>query len=212
MAIDPVKIPTDIQIEEKIIGPVGLRQIFILMITGGFSYALWSSIGSQPTASTVVKIICWLPLILGAAFSFVKIHDVTLLRLLLLQIEKLQKPAIRAFGPREGIIINIQIDPTNQEKRRVVKKEAPEEQMEELSTVLDTGFDKLGHTSNEPTAVPQATPPPAMEAKKLPVQKERISASPIEENAPGMADVVPPTPEKEGHLSGGIFRDITPLA
>ncbi|MDD3897015.1 MAG: PrgI family protein, partial [Candidatus Peribacteraceae bacterium] len=150
MAIDPVKIPTDIQIEEKIVGPIGLRQIFILMITGGTSYGLWSSIGAQPTSGAVIKILCWLPLILGAAFSFVKIQDVTLLRLLLLQIEKLKKPTVRTFGPREGISINIQLDPTRQEKKRAVKEGAADHQLHELSTVLDTGLGGLEQEMETP--------------------------------------------------------------
>jgi hypothetical protein len=213
MAIDPVKIPTDIQLEEKIVGPIGLRQIFILMITGGISYGLWSSIGAQPTAGPVIKIICWLPLILGAAFSFVKIQEVTLLRLLLLQIEKMQKPAVRTFGPRQGIVINIQIDPTHQEKRKAVKGEAPEHQLHELSTVLDTGLNALEPELAEeaPQGQEQNPPTTAVATKKLPVNPARIAASPKDSAAPDIDDITPPTKQTKP-VAGGIIRDITPLA
>ncbi|MDD5469418.1 MAG: PrgI family protein [Candidatus Peribacteraceae bacterium] len=216
MAIDPVKIPTDIQIEEKIVGPIGLRQIFILMITGGVSYGLWSSVGAEPTAGTVVKILCWLPLILGAAFSFVKIQDVTLLRLLLLQIEKVKKPAVRTFGPREGISINIQLDPTRQEKKRAVKEGAADHQLHELSTVLDTGLGALeqeADTANEAVPTPKQNPPPNTNAaeKKRPVNPARIAASPKATAAPIIDDITP-TAGQKNPAEREMIRDLTPPA
>lgn len=200
MAIDPVKIPTDIQVEEKIVGPIGLRQIFILMITGGMSYALWSLIGAHPTSGSIIKILCWTPLILGAAFSFVKIHDVTLLRLLLLQIEKLQKPMVRTFGPRSGITINIKIDSTRQEKSKSIKEDAKDKQLEELSTVLDAGHDTLTETTDSQ----------GESQNKPPVNQERIVVSPKNNNAQTIDDIAP-VQEKITPATGGIIRDITPL-
>jgi len=214
MAIDPVKIPTDIQIEEKIVGPIGLRQIFILMITGGTSYGLWSSVGAQPTSGAVIKILCWLPLILGAAFSFVKIQDVTLLRLLLLQIEKLKKPTVRTFGPREGISINIQLDPTRQEKKRAVKEGAADHQLHELSTVLDTGLGGLEQEMETPQGAapePKQNPAPGTADRKRPVNPARIAASPKDQTAPIMDDITPATGQ-QNPAERAMVRDLTPPA
>ena len=208
MAIDPVKIPTDIQLEEKIVGPIGLRQIFILMITGGLSYALWSSVGTQPTAGPIIKVLCWVPLVLGAAFSFVKIQEVTLLRLLLLQIEKLQKPAVRTFGPRQGITINIQIDPTQRDRKKAVKEGAPEHQLHELSAVLDTG---LGALQEQEGGIRKEQRQIAGARQKLPVNPARIAASPKGGTAPDIDDITPPA-KRSRPAAGSIIRDITPLA
>jgi hypothetical protein len=202
MAIDPVKVPTDIQIEEKIVGPVSLRQIFLLLATGGVSYVLWSAFGSIPGSSIVIKILSWLPLLVGIAFAFIKIHDVSLFKLLLLNIEKLQKPTTRTFGPRQGITVNIRIDPTAQDKRPVVKDRSAENQMEQLSTVLDTGLDGL---ANVPVEDEDEMPAPE------PVRREKISASPAISAAPnidGMTAAPRQEPSERG--TGGLLRDLSP--
>ena len=40
MPIEPVKIPQNVYIEDRIVGPLTLRQTLIMAIGGGFSYAL----------------------------------------------------------------------------------------------------------------------------------------------------------------------------
>ena len=42
MPIDPVKIPQNVNIEDRIIGPVTLRHLILLMLGGGISYFLWT--------------------------------------------------------------------------------------------------------------------------------------------------------------------------
>jgi len=201
MAIEPVKVPTDIQIEEKIIGPVSLRQIFLLLITGGSSYILWSTVGAQPGASIPVKILCWLPFMIGIAFAFVKIHDVSLFRLLLLNIEKLEKPSVRAFGPRPGITINVRIDPHAQEKRPLTKEGAPEKQLQELSTVLDTGVEGAEEEM-------QATEPKTSRWSR-PVDARKITASPKTADEQRV-DGITPAASRTARTNGSIVRDLSP--
>lgn len=141
MALDPVKIPANVQVEEKIFGPISLRQIMILMICGGLSYAIWSTAGRINGAPLGVfqSGLCWLPLVIGAAFAFIKINDVSLFRILLLNIEGFDKPSIRRFGPRTGINIVIRFD-TNEPKKEMTVKDAMDEQkLSNLSTSLDKG-------------------------------------------------------------------------
>lgn len=137
MAIESVKIPSNIQVEEHIIGPLSLRQIIILLLTGAFSYAIWTALKSSiPNINFVFQIVCWTPMMLGLAFSFVNINGVSLLTLLLLVIEGLEKPPIRTFGPRQGISINITTQKKPLEDVQVKNMQAnPDLAM--LSTLLD---------------------------------------------------------------------------
>jgi hypothetical protein len=198
MAIDPVKVPTDIQIEEKIIGPISLRQIFLLLGTGGISYVLWSAFGAVPGSSIVIKILSWVPFLVGIAFAFIKIHDVSLFKLLLLNIEKLQKPTTRTFGPRQGITVNIRIDPTLQETKLAVKASAPEEQMQKLSDMLDTGI-----------GVEADDIPGSQEPSPKPVSRSRIVASPPVSASPSV-DGMSPIETRRDPPHSGMLRDLSP--
>jgi hypothetical protein len=154
MAIESVKIPSNIQVEEQIIGPLSLRQIIILLITGGVSYGIWSALkASIPNVSFVFQMVCWTPMMLGLAFSFVSINGVSLLTLLLLMIEGFEKPPIRTFGPRQGININI----TTQKQpiaEAVQKNPADSPDLAMLSTLLD----HAPHLEDEnPTATQKST-------------------------------------------------------
>jgi len=175
MPIDPVKIPADIQVEEKIIGPISLRQIIIVVVSGGLSYALWAIV-SRAFAGNVslpLLIVSWLPLVVGGAFAFVKVNDVSLFKLILLSLEKMEKPPVRKFGPREGITINFRTHAgAKDEKKKVVKEEKPDESLEELGSLLDTGLTDLTKEKTE-------------EEQELPVNPSRISTS-IPEGKPSI--------------------------
>lgn len=138
MAIDAVKIPANVQVEEKIVGPVGLRQLFLLLISGGFSYLLFSIL-QKSGAPGMYQIFAWIPLLIGAAFAFVTVNDISLLKLIFLQIEKWDKPARRTFGPRRGIQINLRtaIEEKPETSSKGPRMEAAE--LSALSSTLDVG-------------------------------------------------------------------------
>jgi len=157
MPIDPVKIPADIQVEEKIIGPINLRQIIIVVVSGGLSYALWAIVSKVYTGNVSIPLLVasWSPVLVGVAFAFVKVNDVSLFKLILLSLEKMEKPSVRKFGPREGITINIRTQGgAQEEKKKAVKEEKPDESLEELGTLLDTGLTDISEekelTEEEP--------------------------------------------------------------
>ncbi len=107
MPIEPVKIPQNVYIEDRIVGPLTLKQIIISMIGIGFSYAIWASIakvyGYVPWHITVIV---WIPGLLSVIFAFVKIHDLTMAHIILLFLERAQKPSTRIYGPRRGLTVN----------------------------------------------------------------------------------------------------------
>ncbi len=166
MTIEAVKIPANIQVEEKIIGPIGLRQIFILIGCGGLSYFFWTMV-KDANGGSFLQIAAWSPLVVGAAFAFIKINDVSLLRLLLLGIETFYKPTKRTFGPRQGITINIRTRPVDEKKKTEAKAEAPKEHLEKLSTVLDTSLEALEKQEAEEIGEPSVDNIHASEKENL---------------------------------------------
>ncbi|MCA9370946.1 MAG: PrgI family protein [Candidatus Peregrinibacteria bacterium] len=140
MTIDPVKIPQNVYIEDRIIGPVTLKQIMIIMISSGVSYALWAIMRSNGMASGIHTAIAWTPTLIGALFAFVKINGISLLRMVLLFLERIDKPARRVWMPHKGIYINIITStPSKKEPSTHSEKKQQESQIEELSRVLDQG-------------------------------------------------------------------------
>lgn len=138
MGLEAVKIPQNVSVEEKIIGPVSLRQIIICMVGGGISYAIWSSMKAAGSVTIVSTVIAWIPAMIAATFAFVHISDISLFRFLLLAIERSQKPSIRTWQPRRGIEITITVSgPKRPVSENAEEKRSRLERIEELSTLLD---------------------------------------------------------------------------
>lgn len=143
--MDYVKIPQNIRIEDKLIGPLSLRQIIIVALGGGVSYTLFAMLnktyGAVPQAAHLV---IWLPLIFCAAIALIKINDITLTRYALLTFELMVKPRRRVFQPRRGLDILPRATTSKkgkkeheEEAKAAVKK--PEVKIKDLSALLDRG-------------------------------------------------------------------------
>ena len=166
MAIEPVKIPQNVYIEDQIIGPLTLRQIITIVLGGGFSYALWSVIakayGSPPILITVLV---WIPAVIAAAFALVKINDLTLMRICFLMFEKMSKAPVRTWNPRTGMSITIWTkEPTKAEQTppkqpsTVTVNPSREERIAELSSILDQELDVTDlHAEKSPTPTQNAS-------------------------------------------------------
>ena len=99
MPIEAVKIPQNVYVEDRIIGPVTLKQLIITGIGGGISYVLYASV----TKAGITN----LPAVIAAAFAFMKINDLTLFNIILLAIESMSKPNLRYWSPSPGLSINL---------------------------------------------------------------------------------------------------------
>ena len=98
MPIDPVKIPQNVYIEDRIVGPLTLRQIITMAIGGGISYSIYASLAkAYGHVDLITTIIVWLPAVISAAFAVIKINDLTLSRILLLVIERMLKSPFRIW-------------------------------------------------------------------------------------------------------------------
>ena len=188
MPIEPVKIPQNVYIEDRIIGPLTLRQIIISMIGVGFSYAVWASIakvyGYVPWHITVIV---WIPGALSVIFAFVKVNDLSMTHLLLLFLERAQKPSTRVYGPRRGLTVNARsfAVPTDSGKKVTSKPLQEETELSKLSAFLDREGIRSSHVEQPQDDEPRefaAEPPSPDQGSALParpVDKNRITVSPL---------------------------------
>lgn len=106
MAIEPVKIPQNVYVEDRIIGPVTLKQLAIVGVGTGISYAMFSAASRGGEMSIPYAIILWTPAMIAAAFAFMRINDLSLFNIILLMIEHAHKPNQRFWSSHPGISIN----------------------------------------------------------------------------------------------------------
>lgn len=184
MPIEPVKIPQNVYIEDRIIGPLTLRQIIVSMLGIGFSYAIWASIqkvyGYVPVHITVIV---WVPGALSVIFSFVRINDLSLTHILLLLVERFVKPQTRVYGPRRGLSVNARtFTPPSSGARQKVGSNARQSgrDIDALSSFLDSA-DAPEAADDPENAEPAAPSEPAQGSAvpPRPVQPGRVKVSPL---------------------------------
>ncbi len=222
MPIDAVKIPQNVQIEDKVVGPLSLRQIIIMALGGGFSYMIYASVQkSMGYVGIPLTIVIWIPAVIAAAFAMVNINDLSLLRILFLLLERTQKPGKRIWAPRSGISITIRTSSIKEEAPKAAAdagKPSASQQIAELSSVVDRAspvapsIDAVTASATatvsdlptvapagtevgpDPVPVPEPVPPP-----KPPVNPEHIQVdSPVASATPQLSDL-------------SVFRDIFPV-
>lgn len=193
MPIQPVKIPQNVYIEDRIVGPLTLRQIIIVAIGGGFSYVLWAWISkAYGVVSLPITVMVWLPCVVSIAFAFVKVNDLSMMRLCLLFMERINKPPRRTWAPRRGITVNIRtFNAPVAAKSKGNKTVQAESKLAELSTILDARNAHAAETNEEePTE------------SLRPVRRSDVTANPSEGTPlDGIAGERP---------SISIFHDIKP--
>lgn len=210
MPIEPIKIPQNVYIEDRIVGPLTLKQIITVAVGCGFSYALYSLlIQSYGQLSIPLIAMVWLPGVLSFMFAFVKINDLSMFRLVLLTMERVNKPAVRTWSPRRGVVINIRtFNAPDQSKKKTTAAPAKEtSKLDELSAILDRPMHSTEEDApaGEPAVVSMEKEEEINEPRTLPVDKSRVSASPLRGT---QADTL--SSPAQGSVS--IFRDLAPHA
>lgn len=184
MPIQPIKIPQNVYIEDRIVGPLTLKQILIVGVGVGFSYALYGMLtkayGALPLPITIVV---WIPAGIAAIFAFIRINDISMFRLLLLSIERLNKPSTRVWSPRRGITINIRTFATPETEGKYkagdARVDANTVQLDELSMILDRQTHKDPEAPEEPEDLAESilrSSESSESSFSRPVDPSRISA------------------------------------
>jgi len=139
------KIPQNVQIEDKIVGPLTLRQLIYLAVGGGIAYVIYTIL------ATKYYIEIWgifvIPIVLlTLAITFVKIKGIPFAKWILLIIEYYKNPRTRTFVMGAGDIYQATIFAKNDkksntkeaQKTKVLTSEETIKKINALSKVLDS--------------------------------------------------------------------------
>ncbi len=133
------KVPQDVQREDTIVGPLTLKQLIIVAVGGGISYALYVQLSAIYFAQI------WLPpvLIVSAftlAVAFLKVHDLLFYEFLMHFIEYHVLPKRRFWiqGTGDSFVPPYQPAKTIKKEKSGEKKEKSRN-LAELGKLLDSG-------------------------------------------------------------------------
>jgi len=115
------KIPQDVQLEDKIIGPITMKQLGICAIGGTIDYGLYMSLSKTYYWEVWILPVAFIAL-LTIAIAFIKIINLTFTKFVLLLVEYNVKPKKRFWVKGEGIIYPSLIQPTNKDKEKIENK------------------------------------------------------------------------------------------
>lgn len=198
MAIEAVKIPQNVYVEDRIIGPVTLKQLGITGIGAAISYVIYSIVTKAGFNDVVSQVLCWIPALIGAMFAFFKINDLSLFSIILLTIENVNKPSERYWSPSPGLSINLitrqtmkQMETTEAKAADTVSKLAEmtrqmEKRQEEINHLAVHEMQKPSSLEPVKTMLQDITAPAehVMESMDIPVtdasEKEPMSIIPVQ--------------------------------
>ncbi len=135
------KVPQNVQREDTIIGPLTLKQMIILGIGGGISYAIYVSL------SKTYFMEVWLPPVviisgITLALAFLKIHSLPFHEFLMNFIEYHLLPRQRSWIQGTGVFIPPFDDSKKkEEKSQIISPTKSNKTLKELTKVLDTTDD-----------------------------------------------------------------------
>lgn len=137
------KIPQEVGIADKIVGPFSLRQLIIIAIGVGISYVLFALASKLYELNTLEYIVIALPGIVSLAAAMVKVNNIPLPQFTLLALEFAIKPKKRVWDHRGilGIVAPDLSDNKPSAERTALngKKERKDVNLEDLTRILDSG-------------------------------------------------------------------------
>lgn len=203
MPIEAVKIPQNVYVEDRIIGPITLKHLLIVGIGAGISYAIFASAQKAGVTNVVVLGACWTPAAIAAAFAFFKVNDLSLFNIILLSIEGFNKPSQRYWSPYPGISINLI---TSQHAKEIVEASAKAEsnanKLADITRQLEKRQEELNkltaHDHPSPVAVEGIRTQLAENVKHGVYEHEPVEDSPIFQDSPAPTAVRTDRVQAEG--------------
>ena len=135
------KVPQNVQIEDKILPFMTLKQLIICGVGGGFTYMIYLMLEHQTPE-------IWLPpvLLLGGltlAVAFLKIHDIRFVKYILLVVERYLTETKRVWVKSAGDV-SLSSSQSTKKKEEPKQKEKPKpkasiKDVDKLSRMLDQG-------------------------------------------------------------------------
>jgi hypothetical protein len=178
MAIEAVKIPQNVYVEDRIIGPVTLKQLVITGVGAGISYIIFATVTKAGFSGIPTIIICWIPAYLAASFAFLKINDLSLFNIILLFIENMNKSNIRYWSPHPGLSINLVTRQSQKEMENATTKATKDaERLMEITKQMQKRQEEMNRLSMHDQR------PDAVDAVQTRFEKATTIATPEQESA-----------------------------
>lgn len=141
------KIPQNVQQEDKIVGPLTLKQLIICAIGGSISYFIYISTSKMYVLSVWLPFTA-IPALLTVAVAFLKLNGIPFLKYLLLQFERLLlKPSKRHYqkasaNPYTSCLSTIPQTKNDKKNQKNLEEKAEEAQeklknLDKLTKILD---------------------------------------------------------------------------
>lgn len=90
------KIPQNVDIEDKIVAFISFRQLFILLGGGGIAYVVYSAtVGRVPPYAYIIPMV--IIIVFTVLIAFLKMDNLTFVRMVLLFLERLINPSQRVW-------------------------------------------------------------------------------------------------------------------
>jgi len=151
------KIPQNVGIEDKIVGPLTLRQLIYMAVGGGVSYVLFAIMSKLYELNIIEYILIAAPAVISAALALIKINSLSLSKYILLVIEFAMKPKKRLWDHRgisSTVSPNLYTTSTSTQKKDSKKINEVQNNknvnLSDLSKILDSGgFDHLNDVNHK---------------------------------------------------------------
>ncbi len=136
------KVPQNVQREDQILWFLTIRQLVMIIVGGGFSYALFTNLNKQYELNELEQILIWIPAAITVALAFVKIKGIELTKFILLLLERLFRPARRRWINHGGDPFVSMTTPFSMKKEKKkpetkVKEDVSDEKIHKLANILD---------------------------------------------------------------------------
>ena len=136
------KVPQDVQRADQILWFLTLRQLIMLILGGGISYALFTNLNKQYDLSQIEQILIWIPAAIAVALAFVKIKGIELTKFILLLLERLFRPAHRRWVNHGGdpfVSMTTAFTMKKEKKKAEIrqKEDISDEKIRNLANILD---------------------------------------------------------------------------
>jgi len=200
------KIPQNIDMEDKIVGPFTMKQFIYLLVSGFIVYSWWNF---SNTFISPPPIIVFIPLgvpvgILGLCFALLKINDrpfeffvLSIIRFIFAPKKTMWR---EGYKPPEVIVKDTIVE----EKEKTVRDTKT---LDELSKVLDTSQNEL--EKKMPTTAQTKKAPLAMDISVKDVKSSQDKQVQAQTNGPNNMNKAPAQNNQNVGKSGGFWSKLT---
>lgn len=143
------KIPQNVQREDTIVGPITFKQLAILLIGGGFTYAIYILLARGYLWTVWAPPVVFFGL-LTLAVAFLKIQDMTFLQAALYFVEYVFKPRMRFWRQGDAEIRLSVLKPLPHEVKQAEKAEAELSDLDKRKKLmkLSKSVDRLNNVNS----------------------------------------------------------------